>query len=168
MQSNDVLLKNRHTRIKNIAVKSGVYFFLALWALIVLFPFYWMLLTSFKSYGAYNSEVIPKLYTLAPTLENYASAFSKVQLGTYLFNTLIFSLVTTALMLAIAIPAAYAFARMNFRGKELLFTVFLALMMIPNELVIITNYVRAVFTFSLRLNHAFVNAFLAFFPKTRS
>ena len=117
------------------------YILLSVWALIVLFPFYWMILTSVKSYSAYNSEYIPKLYTLSPTVRNYADAFTTVSLGRYFANTLIFTIVTTALMLAVTVFAAYAFARLNFRGKNLLFTLFLSLMMIPNELVIITNFV---------------------------
>lgn len=121
--------------------RNGIlYGLLGLWALVVLFPFYWMLLTSVKSYSAYNSEYIPRLYTLSPTLQNYADAFSAVPLAGYFVNTIIFTVVTTALMLVVTILAAFAFARLEFKGKELLFTLFLSLMMIPNELVIITNY----------------------------
>ena len=116
-------------------------FFLTLWALIVLFPFYWMILTSVKSYGAYNAEYIPRFITLSPTLQNYRDAFTAVSLGRYFLNTLIFTLVTTALMLAVITLAAFAFARLRFRGRDLVFTLFLALMMIPNELVVITNFV---------------------------
>jgi len=100
-----------------------------------------MLLTSFKSYSAYNSEYIPKLYTLAPTLQNYVDAFTAVPLAGYFINTIIFTVVTTAIMLAVTILAAFAFARLDFPGKDLAFTIFLSLMMIPNELVIITNFV---------------------------
>ena len=114
---------------------------LSLWALIVLFPFYWMILTSVKSYGSYNAEYIPKFFTLSPTLQNYIDAFSAVPLAKYFVNTIIFTVITTALMLVIVIPAAYAFARLEFRGKNLVFLLFLSLMMIPNELVIITNFV---------------------------
>ena len=113
---------------------------LVIWALAVLFPFYWMVLTSIKSYGAYNSEYIPQLYTLAPTMQNYKDAFTAVPLARYFGNTLIFTVITTAGMLAVTVLAAFAFARLNFKGKNLLFTGFLALMMIPNELVIITNF----------------------------
>ncbi len=120
--------------------KGVVYFLLALWALIVLFPFYWMILTSVKSYGSYNSEYIPKFFTLSPTFENYIEAFTSVPLADYFLNTLIFTIATTALMLIVIIPAAFAFARLEFKGKNLVFTLFLALMMIPNELVVITNF----------------------------
>ena len=117
------------------------YFFLAVWAVIVLFPFYWMLLTSVKSYSAYNAENIPQFFTLSPTLQNYADAFTEVPLGRYLLNTTIFTVVTTAVMLAVITLAAFAFARLDFRGKNVMFVLFLSLMMIPSELVIITNFV---------------------------
>ena len=121
--------------------KIGVHVFLTLWAIIVLFPFYWMILTSFKSYGSYNAEYIPKLYTLEPTIENYISAFTQVDLAKYFSNTLIFTILTTGVMLFVTILAAYAFARLKFKGKNIVFTLFLSLMMIPNELVVITNFV---------------------------
>ena len=121
--------------------KFFTYFFLSVWALIVLFPFYWMLLTSVKSYGAYNAEHVPAFFTLSPTLQNYKDAFTTVPLLGYLINTVIFTLATTVLMVVVSTLAAYAFARLRFRGKDLLFTLFLSLMMIPNELVVITNFV---------------------------
>lgn len=118
-----------------------IYTLLGVWGIFVLFPFYWMLLTSVKSYGEYSSEYVPKLFTLSPTLENYFKAFTAVPLMDYFVNTVIFTLVTTALMLAVTVLAAFAFSKMNFRGKNLVFTLFLAMMMIPSELVVITNYV---------------------------
>ena len=92
-------------------------------------------------YGEYNGESVPQFIAQNPTFENYIIAFTSVPLLDYFINTLIFTLATTALMLIIIIPAAFAFARMNFRGKDILFVLFLSLMMIPNELVIITNFV---------------------------
>ncbi|MDO4192353.1 MAG: carbohydrate ABC transporter permease [Erysipelotrichaceae bacterium] len=127
----------RSQRIRTVIT----YTLLVLWGLIVLFPFYWMILTSLKSYSAYNSEYIPKLYTTAPTFQNYADAFTAVPLARYFGNTIIFTLITTILMLVVTILAAFAFSRLEFKGKNLVFTMFLALMMIPNELVIITNFV---------------------------
>ena len=121
-----------------------VYVFLVIWAVIVLFPFYWMVLTSVKNTAAYNNDKIPEFITLAPTPENYGKAFTEVSLGRYFLNTLIFTVATTGLMMLIIVPAAFAFARLQFRGKNLLFALFLSLMMIPNELVIITNYVTIV------------------------
>ena len=139
--------QNNYTSIERSAmlrkrlVKIITYFFLTLWAVLVLFPFYWMILTSIKSYSAYSSEYIPAFFTLSPTLENYVHAFTAVPLARYFVNTLIFTLVTTALMLIVTVLAAFAFSRLNFRGKDLAFTLFLALMMIPSELVVITNFV---------------------------
>ena len=131
----------RSARNRNRAVKTVTYTGLTIWGIVVLFPFYWMLLTSVKSYGAYNSEYIPQLFTLSPTLQNYIQAFTAVPLAQYFLNTLIFTAITTAVMLIVSVMAAFAFARLNFRGKDLVFTLFLSLMMIPNELVVITNYV---------------------------
>jgi len=131
----------RNARIGERIRKTVIYTLLTFWAVMVLFPFYWMLLTSVKSYSAYNSEYVPKLFTLSPTLQNYVDAFTAVPLGGYFINTLLFTLITTAIMLVVTILAAFAFARLDFKGKDLVFTLFLALMMIPNELVIITNYV---------------------------
>lgn len=126
---------------KKTVVSTVTYVLLTAWAVIVLFPFYWMILTSLKSYGAYNSEYIPKFFTLSPTLQNYADAFTTVSLGRYLINTTIFTVMTTAIMLFVITLAAFAFARLDFKGKNIAFLVFLSLMMIPNELVIITNFV---------------------------
>mgnify|MGYP004640177587 FL=1 len=130
---------------------------LTLWAILVLFPFYWMLLTSVKSYGSYNSEYIPKLFTLHPTLENYASAFSQVPLARYFLNTLIFTVVTTGLMLIVTVLAAFAFSRLRFPGRDLIFTLFLSLMMIPTELVVITNFVTIT---NLDLRNSFLGLIL--------
>ena len=126
---------------RNRILKAITYILLTFWAILVLFPFYWMVLTSVKSYGAYNSEWIPQLYTLSPTLQNYRDAFTAVPLAGYFTNTIVFTAATTALMLVVTVLAAFAFARLNFRGKDLAFTLFLSLMMIPTELVVITNYV---------------------------
>lgn len=119
-------------------------FGLAAWALVVLFPFYWMVLTSVKSFAAYNSEYVPRFFTAEPTLQNYADAFTAVPLGRYFLNTLIFTAATTGLMMLVIVPAAFAFARLEFRGRNAVFALFLSLMMIPTELVIITNYVTIV------------------------
>ena len=132
-------LQGRALRRKRI-LRLLTYLLLGVWAVVVLFPFYWMLLTSVKDYGAYNAEHIPTFFTLSPTLQNYRDAFTSVPLGRYLANTVFFAVVTTALMVVVITLSAYAFARMEFRGKNLLFTLFLSLMMIPTELVVITNY----------------------------
>ncbi len=147
----------RGAALRGKALKIITYTLLTLWALMVLFPFYWMVLTSVKSYGAYNSEWIPQLYTLAPTLQNYRDAFTAVPLSGYFVNTIIFTLATTALMLVVTVLAAFAFSRLQFPGRDLVFTLFLSMMMIPNELVVITNYVTAT---NLELRNTFTGLIL--------
>lgn len=137
----DYINIEKSAKRRGTVVRVIVYALLVFWALVVLFPFYWMVLTSVKSYSAYNSEYIPKFFTLAPTLQNYVDAFTTVSLGRYFTNTILFTVATTAIMLFVIVLAAFAFARLEFRGKNLAFTLFLSLMMIPNELVIITNFV---------------------------
>ena len=131
--------KSARTRQKIMSIVT--YVLLAFWSIIVLFPFYWMLLTSVKGYGEYNSEHIPKFFTTSPTFQNYIDAFTTVSLGRYFANTAIFTIITTAIMLVVITLAAFAFARLDFRGKNVAFVIFLSLMMIPNELVVITNFV---------------------------
>ena len=135
-------MKNQKlSKILSVTGKTVLYVLLAIWALIVLFPFYWMILTSFKTSAEYNSEFVPKFFAASPTIQNYIAAFTQVDLAKYFVNTIIFTLATTIIMMIVMVLAAYAFARLNFRGKNILFTLFLSLMMIPNELVIITNFV---------------------------
>ena len=141
MKELDFNKKEKSATIKDRIFKGFLYLVLGFWGLFVLFPFYWMVLTSFKSYGTYNSETVPRLFLSSPTVENYINAFTEVPLFTYFINTVIFTVMTVLIMLVVIIPAAFAFARLEFKGKNILFTLFLALMMIPNELVIITNFV---------------------------
>ena len=124
--------------------RALIYLFLVIWAILVLFPFYWMLLTSVKTQAAFNSEIVPSFWTAHPTLDNYRSAFTTAPLGRYFLNTVIFTVATTGLMMLVIVPAAFAFARLEFKGKNAVFALFLSLMMIPTELVIITNYVTIV------------------------
>ena len=147
----------RRARTRERVRKTVTYVLLVLWALIVLFPFYWMILSSVKSYSAYNSEYIPQFFTLSPTFQNYVDAFTAVPLAKYFLNTIIFTVLTTGLMMVVIIPAAFAFARLEFKGKQLAFTVFLSLMMIPNELVVITNFVTIT---NLRLRNTFTGLIL--------
>ena len=131
----------RKSRLRNLSWMTAIFVLLIIWAIIVLFPFYWMLLTSVKSYASYNAEYIPQFFTLSPTLENYIQAFTAVPLARYFFNTIIFTIITTLIMMIVVIFSAFAFSRLEFTGKNLIFTMFLSPMMIPNELVIITNFV---------------------------
>lgn len=149
MEAYDYDAIQRSAKTKKLFKNIFIYLCLGLWAIIVLFPFYWMILTSIKSYGSYNSEFVPKFYASSPTMSNYIDAFTTVNLGRYLVNTLIFTLITTAIMLIVITLAAFAFARLSFKGKDIVFTFFLALMMIPNELVVITNY-TTITTWGLR------------------
>ncbi len=153
----NVAKMEQKARLRKTALKTLTYVLLTFWALMVLFPFYWMLLSSVKSYSSYNSEYIPKLFTLSPTLQNYVDVFTTVPLTNYLLNTLIFTVVTTAIMLVVTVLAAFAFARLDFRGKNLAFTLFLSLMMIPGELVVITNYVTIT---NLDLRNSFLGLIL--------
>ena len=140
VQTADYQPIKKHVGIRSKIGNGFIYGLLIIWALIVLFPFYWMILTSLKGYGEYNSEYVPRFFTLSPTFQNYIDAFSTVPLLRYLTNTLIFTLITTGIMMVVITLAAFAFARLEFKGKNLIFTLFLSLMMIPNELVVITNF----------------------------
>lgn len=147
----------KSAKAKGIVRNVVIYTLLILWAIMVLFPFYWMILTSVKSYSSYNSEYVPSFFTLSPTMQNYIDAFTTVSLGRYLWNTLIFTVITTAIMLIVITLAAFAFARLEFRGKNIAFALFLSLMMIPNELVIITNFVTIT---NLDLRNSFLGLIL--------
>lgn len=144
-------------KVKGIVRNVVIYTLLIFWAIMVLFPFYWMILTSVKSYSSYNSEYVPSFFTLSPTMQNYIDAFTTVSLGRYLWNTLIFTVITTAIMLVVITLAAFAFARLEFCGKNIAFALFLSLMMIPNELVIITNFVTIT---NLDLRNSFLGLIL--------
>ena len=147
----------KSAKAKGIVRNVVIYTLLILWAVMVLFPFYWMILTSVKSYSSYNSEYVPSFFTLSPTMQNYIDAFTTVSLGRYLWNTLTFTVITTAIMLVVITLAAFAFARLEFRGKNIAFALFLSLMMIPNELVIITNFVTIT---NLDLRNSFLGLIL--------
>ena len=131
----------RSARVRKNIRKGITYFLLSIWAVAVLFPFYWMVMTSLKSYSAYNGEFIPQIIARNPTVENYLEAFRAVPLAKFFLNTVIFTLVTTGIMLVVTVLAAFAFSRLEFPGRDLTFAIFLALMMIPAELVVITNFV---------------------------
>lgn len=112
-----------------------------------------MILSSFKTLADYTSETVPNFIPSHVTTENYVTAWTSVQLGKYMLNTLIYATATTALMVVVCIFAAFAFARLHFKGKEVVFTLYLATMMIPMELFTITNYATVV---NLNLRNTFV------------
>ena len=132
-------------RITKIVVQFFLYAFLCIMALIVLFPFYWMLSSSLKSMAEYNASV-PTLFPHDVQFFNYSDAFTAASLGRLFVNTLYVGLVSTILSLVITVLSAFAFARLEFKGKNAMFAALLATMMIPGELFTITNYVT-VFNF---------------------
>ena len=119
--------------------QAGIYLFLIVMALIVLFPFYWMIISSLKSLPEYK-ETIPTFWPRQVIWQNYANAFTTANLGVLFKNTMIVGVVSTLLSVFITIITAFAFARLEFKGKETLFAALLATMMIPGELFTITNY----------------------------
>ena len=127
-------------RIMNIAVKILVYTFLIVMALIVVFPFYWMIISSLKDLAEYRLPV-PTLFPQRIMWGNYVEAFSAANLGRLFINTIIVGVVSTILSLVITVLSAFAFARLEFKGKNALFAALLATMMIPGELFTITNYI---------------------------
>ncbi len=131
-------VSSRQTTTK-ILSKFFVYLFLILMALIVLFPFYWMLISSVKSLDEYRLSV-PTLFPRKILWGNYVEAFNQANLGRLFMNTLFVGLVSTLLSLVITVLSAFAFARLEFKGKNALFAALLATMMIPGELFTITNY----------------------------
>lgn len=126
-------------KVVQAIVKVGVYVFLLIMALIILFPFYWMLISSVKTLEEYRLS-IPTFWPQKIMWSNYIEAFTAANLGTLFMNTLYVGLVSTLLSLVITILCAFAFARLEFKGKETLFGLMLATMMIPGELFTITNY----------------------------
>ena len=126
-------------RIGKGAVKTGTYLFLLLMALIVLFPFYWMIISSLKTRAEYELPV-PTFWPRQFMFRNYANAFDTANLGTLFMNTLLVGVVSTLLSLVITVLSAFAFARLEFKGRDALFAALLATMMIPGELFTITNY----------------------------
>lgn len=129
--------------ITKIIVKFFLYLFLALMALIVLFPFYWMIISSLKSISEYRF-VQPTFFPNDVRWDNYGSAFTTGNLGTLFVNTVYVGIVSTILSLVITVLSAFAFARLEFKGKNVLFAALLATMMIPGELFTITNFATVV------------------------
>ena len=125
--------------IFKVLVKFFTYAFLAVMALIVLFPFYWMIISSLKNLEEYRFN-IPTFWPKTIVLGNYAEAFTEASLGKLFLNTAYVGIVSTVLSLVITVLSAFAFARLEFKGKDLMFGALLATMMIPGELFTITNY----------------------------
>ncbi len=140
MQERDIQKISRQQRIVQSFVKFFTYMFLLIMALIVLFPFYWMISSSLKSLEEYRWS-IPSFWPTVVHFSNYAEAFTTADLGRLFMNTLYVGVISTLLSLVITVLSAFAFARLEFKGRETLFGALLATMMIPGELFTITNYI---------------------------
>ena len=139
MQDRDMKKVSSKQRVGKFVAQFLVYAFLILMAIIIIFPFYWMLISSVKPLDEYKLA-IPTLWPKTILFSNYADAFNQANLGTLFLNTLYVGLVSTLLSLVITVISAFAFARLEFKGKNALFAALLATMMIPGELFTITNY----------------------------
>ncbi len=140
MKERDMQKVSAQQKVVKFAVKFLVYAFLVLMAIIIIFPFYWMLISSVKDLNEYRLTV-PTLFPREIHLENYITAFNQAGLGQLFLNTLYVGLVSTLLSLVITVLSAFAFARLEFKGKNALFAALLGTMMIPGELFTITNYI---------------------------
>lgn len=139
MHERDISAERTRSRAVGIIAKAFCYAFLIFMALVVLFPFYWMINSSLKSLAEYRQSM-PTFWPQKVLWSNYAEAFTAASLGRLFFNTAYVGIVSTILSLVITILSAFAFARLEFKGKNLLFSALLATMMIPGELFTITNY----------------------------
>ena len=140
MQARDIQKISLGQKIAFVLAKIGTYAFLLVMALIILFPFYWMIISSLKDLNEYR-QAIPTFWPKHMVFGNYSEAFSAASLGQLFMNTLYVGVVSTLLSLVITVLSAFAFARLEFKGKETLFGALLATMMIPGELFTITNYI---------------------------
>ena len=140
MQERDMKKVTSKQKVVKVVVQALIYTFLIAMAIIIIFPFYWMLISSVKSLAEYKLAV-PTLFPKEIYFSNYAEAFTTANLGRLFLNTLFVGLVSTLLSLVITVLSAFAFARLEFKGKNALFAALLATMMIPGELFTITNYV---------------------------
>lgn len=139
MQEKDLQKVTARQRVVKILVKTLTYVFLGSMALIVLFPFYWMIISSLKTLEEYRRNV-PTFWPEKIMWNNYTAAFQIADLGSLFVNTVYVGIVSTILSLVITVLTAFAFARLEFKGKGLLFAGLLATMMIPGEMFTITNY----------------------------
>lgn len=145
MKEKDINAVSKKQVAMKVIVQIALYAFLVVMAIVVLFPFYWMLISSLKTVDEYNATV-PTLWPQQFKWTNYTVAFntSGLNLGRLFLNTCFVGIVSTLLSLIITVLAAFAFARLEFKGKNILFAALLATMMIPGELFTITNYTTVV------------------------
>jgi len=140
MQERDIKQRTFMQNVFKVFGKTGTYAFLLIMALIILFPFYWMIISSLKTLPEYR-QAIPTFWPREIMWSNYSEAFKTANLGDLFMNTLYVGVVSTLISLVITVLSAFAFARLEFKGKETLFGALLATMMIPGELFTITNYI---------------------------
>lgn len=130
----------RSQRIGHIVMMVITYAFILFLALVMIFPFYWMIITSLKQ----RSEIVATTQTFFPTIvmwSNYVYVFQVFDFGTYMINTIVVAIFSTIGTLLTTIFAAFAFARLKFKGREPLFMLFLMTMMIPGEMMVISNFI---------------------------
>ena len=139
MHEQDMQKVTSTQRVVKTLVQVLLYTFLIIMAIIVLFPFYWMIISSLKDLEEYKRS-IPTFIPETWHFENYVEAFNQANLGRLFLNTLYVGLVSTVLSLVITVLSAFAFARLEFKGRDTMFAALLATMMIPGELFTITNY----------------------------
>lgn len=139
MQQKDLQRVSSSQKAGQFLVKFFTYAFLLFMALIVLFPFYWMIISSLKTLTEYRLNV-PTFWPQKIMFSNYVEAFTTASLGRLFYNTMIVGVVSTLLSLIITVLSAFAFARLEFKGRDTMFGLLLATMMIPGELFTITNY----------------------------
>ena len=140
----DTATAARRQRVGKVFVQIGLYVFLTVMAVIVIFPFYWMLISSVKTIDEYNLYQ-PTLWPRQFVWSNFTMAFTgELHLGTLFMNTVFVGVVSTILSLIVTVLSAYALARMDFKGKNVIFAFMLATMMIPGELFTVTNFITVV------------------------
>ncbi len=120
-----------------IISRTIIYIVLIIGALVAIFPFFWMISTSLMSLGeTINRQMIPKV----PQFVNYVDAWSTAKFGKYFINSVMITAGTLAGLLVTSIMAGYAFARIEFKGRNLIFALFLATMMMPESVTWIPNF----------------------------
>jgi len=140
IKSDEELLKaEKRQKVFKVIRTILVYLFLFVLAVVMVFPFYWMIISSLKSIDEYYAAT-PTFWPLEIHWENYLNAWNSAAFGQYMFNTVVVGIVSTLISLLITILAAFAFSKLKFKGREILFSILLATMMIPGEMFTITNY----------------------------
>ena len=141
MRERDMQKVTAQQRVIKVLSQILVYTFLFVMAFIIIFPFYWMIISSLKEMDEYRRS-IPTLFPEVIDYLNYAEVFTNqdLLLGQLFANTVYVGVVSTVLSLIITVLSAFAFARLEFKGKNALFAALLATMMIPGELFTITNF----------------------------